>query len=313
MTTRTGIARLPFPLRLAGLTAVAALLLAGCAGRGPKAGSATAGGQHFKTTQAAVDALLAACRANDEAKLVAIFGEPAKPLVSTGDPAADRERCQKLVEAAGQSLRVDPKGPDTAQVVVGADDWPMPIPLVKDAAGWHFDVAQGVQEIRRRRIGADELEAITACRLYVLAQHEYAAEAWGGRNTFAQRLVSSPGKKDGLYWPSTGGRDASPLGPFEVGADASSDPAFRGYRYRILQRQGPAARGGARSYVVNGKMTRGFALVAYPAVYGVTGIMTFIVGDDGRIYQRDLGDNTTQVAAAMTEYDPSPGWTRIDG
>lgn len=302
MMNRTGATR---------IAAVAAsiLLLAGCAGR-RTGGSTTAGEQRFKTPKAAADALIEACMANDDAKLVAIFGEAAKAVVSTGDAATDRERCQKLVEASRQSMRLDPKGPNAVQVVVGTDDWPLPIPLVNDASGWHFDVAQGVQEIRRRRIGANELEAITACRLYVLAQHEYANEGWGGRKAYAQRLVSTTGKKDGLYWPSNGGRDASPLGPFEVGD--TSDPAFRGYRFRILSRQGSAAPGGARNYVAGGHMTRGFALVAYPVVYGVTGIMTFIVGENGRIYEQDLGDNTTQVAAAMTEYDPGPSWRRVD-
>src|SRR5262245_54389644 len=177
----------------------AVLVVSGCASRSPstKSGSA-APEQRFSTPQAAVDAMLAACRNGDEAQLLAIFGEQARPIVSTGDAATDRERCQKLVEAAKESTRLDPKGTNSVQLAVGSDDWPFPIPLVKDDKGWHFDTTEGMREIRRRRVGADELEAIKACHTYVLAQKEHAARS---RGAYAPDLV---GPQAGLAWPNGG-------------------------------------------------------------------------------------------------------------
>lgn len=287
-----------------------ALLVASCARNAPS--SSTAGAPTFASPKAAVDALLAACQANDEAKVIAVFGEQAKPIVSSGDPVADRERCDKLVAASKESLRIDPTGPDTVSLVLGADDWSLPIPLVKGSKGWHFDVAAGVQEIRRRRIGANELEAIDACHVYVAAQKEYAKRRIAG-GAYAQRLVSTAGKRDGLYWESSkGGTDASPLAPV-VASLGDQSGAWRGYRFRILTAQGSSAPGGARSYVVGGRMTKGFALVAYPAVYGSTGVMTFVVDEDGRVYQKDLGAQTDATAAAMTAYDPDSTWAVAGG
>ncbi|HXJ33439.1 MAG TPA: DUF2950 domain-containing protein [Candidatus Eisenbacteria bacterium] len=292
-----------------------ALALWACATRGPAPAShpASGGEQHFSTPKAAVDALLAACRANDDAKIVAIFGEQAKGIIATGDAATDRERCQKLDEAAQQSMRLDPKG-GALHLVVGTDDWTMPIPLVKDGKGWYFDTAEGMQEIRRRRIGADELEAITACRFYVHAQEDYARRT---RGVYAQKLASSPGKKDGLYWPSKGTRDMSPLGPVAAVVEGTKGEhphgTWRGYHFRILTRQGSAARGGAKTYVAGGRMTGGFALVAYPIVYGTSGIMTFVVGPDGQVYEKDLGEKTAELAGAITEYDPDGTWKRVGG
>jgi hypothetical protein len=300
-------------LRIAILSTLA-LVLAGCASRGPTPGAQAAGAEErFSTPKAAVDTLLSACRSDDEARLVTIFGEAAKPIVSTGDAAADHERCQKLLEAAQQMTRVDPNGPNRLQLVVGTDDWPFPIPLVKDKDGWRFDTAEGIQEIRRRRVGADEIEAITACRTYVSAQEEYAARTRG--KVYAQKLVSSPGKKDGLYWPSTGARDVSPLGQIAAAVDATNGVrphgTWRGYHFRILTAQGEDAPGGKRNYVVGGKMTGGFALVAYPVVYGYSGIMTFVVDRDGQIYEKDLGEKSDETAAAMTEYNPDGTWKRV--
>ncbi len=285
-----------------------ALICCSCARSVPT--SSGTGAPTFSTPKDAVDALLAACRAKDEAKVVAVFGEQAKPIVSTGDPVADRERCDKLLAASQASLRLDPIAPNTVAVVVGADDWALPIPLVKAGKGWHFDVAAGMQEIRRRHIGANELEAIDACRVYVAAQKEYAHRRIAG-GAYAQRLVSTPGKRDGLYWTSTGtGKDASPLAPAVASLDETQPGGvWRGYRFRVLTAQGSNAPGGARSYVANGRMTKGFALVAYPAVYGSTGIMTFVVDADGTVYQKDLGQQTDATASAMTAYDPDATWT----
>lgn len=295
-------------MRTSGTIALIALLLAGCARNVPSGSTEP----RFSTPKDAVDALLAACRANDEAKVVAIFGEQAKPIVSTGDPVADRERCAKLVEASQASLRLDPIAPNTVAVVVGPDDWALPIPLVKDGKGWRFDVAAGMQEIRRRRIGANELEAIDACQVYVAAQREYAHRKIAG-GAYAQRLVSTPGKRDGLYWASSGaGKDASPLAPIVASIDeAQQSGVWRGYRFRVLTAQGANAQGGARDYLVKGRMTRGFALVAYPAVYGSTGIMTFVVDADGQVFQKDLGERTDATATAMTSYDPDSTWTAV--
>jgi hypothetical protein len=301
------------------LLSTAALVLSACASHAPASKSmAAATEQRFATPKEAVDALLAACRTYNEAELVAIFGEQSRPVVSTGDPEADRERCQKLLDAAQQSTRLDPKGPDMLQLVVGTDDWPFPIPLVKDGKTWHFDSADGMQEIARRRIGADELEAIAACRVYAAAQEEYASRSRGRTKVYAQRLASSSGKKDGLYWSSSGGKDASPLGPAAAAA-AAGDPGdsqlatWRGYHFHILTAQGGDAPGGKRDYVVDGKMTGGFALVAYPVAYGSTGIMTFVVGSDGRVYEKDLGAQTGEIAAKITEYNPDSTWKPVSG
>jgi hypothetical protein len=300
------------PLRLLGIRIVvlttAVFVVSGCASRGPSAKSGSAAPeQRFSSPKAAVDAMLAACRTGDEARLLAIFGEQAKPIVSTGDPASDRERCQKFVDAAKHTTRLDPKGPDRAQLVVGSDDWPFPIPLVKDGDSWRFDTAEGIREIRRRRVGADELEAIKACRTYVLAQQEHAARM---RGAYASELV---GPKGGLAWPNTGNEDASPL----IASDGSPkgqgpQATWRGYHYRILTSQGSNAPGGKRSYVAKGGMTRGFGLVAYPVVYGLSGVMTFVVGPDGHVYETDLGEKSDQLAAAITSYDPDGTWRRVE-
>jgi hypothetical protein len=298
------------------IASIGVIVLGGCAAHTPAKPATSATERRFSSPKAAVDALLSACRANDEPRLLAIFGEQAKPIVSTGDATADRERCQKLLDAAQQATRLDPKGPDMLQLVVGSDDWHFPVPLVKDGRGWCFDTGAGMQEIQRRRVGADELEAITACRTYVLAQEEYATRTKA--RMYAQRLLSSPGKKDGLYWPSTGIKDVSPLGAMvaTAGDHAKGERpqgTWRGYHFRILTAQGNDAPGGKRSYVVKGQMTRGFALVAYPVAYGSTGIMTFIVGSDGRVYEKDLGVKTDETAAAMTEYDPDRTWRAVPG
>ena len=225
------------------IASVSFLLLSGCVARRPAPAPRPAPTeQRFPDPQAAVDALLAACRTDDQAALLVIFGKDASALVSTGDPAADRERCRRLVEAAKQMTRLDPKGPDTLELVVGYDDFPVPIPLVKDAGGWRFDTEQGGQEIARRRVGADELEAITVCRAYRRSREAPASPWWG-------------------------------------------------YQFRTAPQQD--------------------ALVAYPVRYGTTGIMTFMVGRDGRVYEKDLGEKTDKVVGAMKSYAPDGTWQPI--
>jgi hypothetical protein len=304
------------------LTGVLAVLaLSGCSAHSPtatRAGARAAGTEkRFPDPQAAVGALVDACRNDDSAALIAIFGDEAKPLVNTGDAGADHERCKRLVAAANAMTRLDPKGPDALELVVGLDDWPFPVPLVKDAQGWRFDTVQGEQEIHRRRVGADELEAIAVCRTYVRAQEAYASRP---RDTavkaYAQKIVSTPGRRDGLYWPSSGKGDESPLGPAVAAAGdyaKSKRPAgsWWGYYFRILTAQGAAAPGGAQSYVKDGVMTGGFALVAYPVGYGSTGIMTFLVGRDGRVFEKDLGEKTDGIAEALNAYDPDGSWQLV--
>ena len=271
-----------------------AFVVAGCSSHGPSPKQGPPGTeQRFSSPKAAVDALLAACRTDDEARLVAIFGDRVKPFVSTGDPATDHERCQRFLSAANEMTRVDPNGPNTLQLVVGSDDWPFPFPLVKDDGSWRFDTAQGMQEVRRRRIGADELEAIRACRVYVLAQEERAART---RGTYSRDLVGGRGKA-GLAWPSTGDEN---VGPVVVATDVTAkgqgpQATWRGYHYRIL-----AGKGGM------------YPLVAYPVEYGWTGVMTFVVGPDGSIHQKDLGAQTAQAASVITSYTPDTTWTRVN-
>jgi hypothetical protein len=298
------------------VVAAAVLLISGCAGRTP-APTRTAVEPRFPDPKAAVAALVAACRSNDETALRAIFGEGSASLVSTGSAEADRERCARLVSAAQQMTRLDPVGADALELVVGLDDWPFPIPLVRDAQGWRFDTEQGAQAVVRRRIGANELAAIDVCRAYVRAQEAYAGtQRRGGAPAYAQRLVSTPGTTDGLHWPSTGTGDESPFGPAvaAAGDDAKGERPPRswwGYHFRVLTGQGKHAPGGKRSYVVDGTMAGGFALVAYPAAYGETGIMTFVVSQDGRVYEKDLGDKTGRIVAAMKIYDPDGTWKLV--
>ncbi len=298
-------------MRSLALIVALALLLPGCGftrQADPGGAALSAPEKHFSKPKAAVEALLDACRTDDEAALIAIFGSEAKPLVSMNGDDVNRARCRRLVAAAAQSTRLDPRGPDTLQLVVGTDDWPFPIPLVRDAGSWHFDTQRGIEEVVRRRIGADELEAIRVCRAYVRAQEDYARRV--GRGAYAQRLVSTPGTRDGLYWPSTATGDESPLAGLVASA---GDPprSWWGYHFKILTAQGPAAPGGARSYVTGGRMVGGFALVAYPVDYGTSGIMTFVVSKDGEVFSLDLGKVTGAIAERMTAYDPGTGWSRV--
>jgi Protein of unknown function (DUF2950) len=297
--------------------AAATLLALGCARTAPRPAQRTPTEQRFADPKAAVAALVAACRTYDERALLAIFGQDSAPLISTGNPDADRERCRRLVAAADQQTRLDPAGTDALELVIGADDWPFPIPLVRDAQGWRFDTEQGAMEVVRRRVGADELEAIRVSRAYVRAQDEYSrTHAQPGQALYAQKLVSSPGARDGLHWPATGPNDQSPFGREVAAAGDYSQgkrppSAWSGYHFRVLTAQGKGAPGGVHSYIVDGTMVGGFGLVAYPADYGRSGIMTFIVNRDDRVYEKDLGPKTAAIAGAMTSYDPDATWKLV--
>jgi hypothetical protein len=275
---------------------------------------------HFATPDVAVEAMVAASRDNSEPRLLAILGSEGGELIHSGDAVADRRGRQDFVTAYDQAHRIELKGQDAAELIIGKEEWPLPIPLVHEAGGWHFDTAAGKEEILNRRIGRDELKVIEVCREYVRAQREYASLKIGGQSAFAREFTSAPGQHDGLYWPAKADEQQSPLGPLVAEARASgygtrsktasrskSNP-FHGYYFRILTAQGAHAAGGARSYLVDGRMTQGFALIAYPGRFGDSGIMTFIVNQNGIVFEKNLGPQTTRLAGSIAEYDPDLSW-----
>jgi len=268
-----------------------------------------------------VKALVAATRAGDHATLDAIFGPEVKDLLS-GDPKQDAIEFASFAKSVGQFSQLVQKADDRFVLNLGDQNWPFPIPLVKKNGSWFFDTAAGKDEIVNRRVGEDELIAIGVCQTYVAAQREYAGEDRLGDGVlrYAMKLRSTPGKKDGLYWQATPDEDPSPFGPFiaEVHAEgyggktAEGQPQpFHGYRFKILTAQGASAPGGAYSYVINGNMVAGFALVAYPAHWGDSGVMTFVVNQWGKVYERNLGPQSTDIAAAITEFDPTQDWEPV--
>ena len=274
----------------------------------------------FDTPEAAVKELVAAARADDPKALLAVLGPDAKGIVSSGDAVADHASRERFVHAYDEANKLEASGDAKTILAVGKDAWPMPIPIVKTSAGWRFDSKQGAEEILNRRIGRNELSVIQVAEAYVDAQKEYYL-----RNPtqdkllhYAQRFGSTKGKKDGLYYPVGAGEQASPLGELVAKAQAAGykpgespkPSAYYGYYYRILKAQGPDAPGGAYDYVVRGKMIGGFALVAYPATYGNSGVMTFIVNQDGIVYEKDLGPKTAAIASKMTKYNPDATWKR---
>jgi hypothetical protein len=285
----------------------------------PLAGTA-AEQRTFATPEAAVDALAAALLANDEAALVALFGEKYRGIVGTGEPAVDADRRARIASALRTYRVLEELGSDRRLLLIGEQAWPFAIPLVRDAGSWRFASELGADELRNRRIGANERYAIHVMRAYVDAQRQYASRDRDGDGVlqYATRIASSPGKRDGLYWPADAakGEEASPFGPLIAegaaqGAVARQGEPYRGYRYRLLTGQGKHAPGGAYSYVINGRMLAGFAMVAYPADYGTSGVMTFIVSHNGRVYQKNLGAGTAGLASKMTTFDPGPGWTEV--
>lgn len=263
-------------------------------------------------------ALVAAAQAGDHPALDALFGPEAKDLLS-GDPKQDALEFAAFSKLIGQYSLLVRKTDDRCILDLGDQNWPFPIPLVRKGGQWFFDTAAGKEEILNRRIGEDELTAIGVCRTYLAAQREYAGEDRVGDGVlrFAQRIRSTPGRKDGLYWPEGPNDDPSPLGPLitEIHADgyggrtADGQPQpFYGYHFRILTAQGASAPGGAFNYVINGNLVAGFALVAYPAHWGESGIMTFMVNQWGKVYERNLGPESAEIASAMAEFDPDPDW-----
>ena len=275
----------------------------------------------FASPAEAVKALTAATKAGDRATLDAIFGPEVKELLS-GDPKQDALEFASFATLISQFSQLVQKADDRFVLNLGVQNWPFPIPLVKKAGAWSFDTAAGKEEIVNRRIGEDELNAIGVCRTYLAAQREYASVDRNGDGVFefAKRLRSTPEHKDGLYWPATPNDEPSPFGPLiaEVrsegygGKTAEGEPQpFKGYRFRILTSQGASAPGGAYDYIINGHLIAGFALVAYPAHWGESGVMTFIVNQWGKVYQRNLGAHSAEIAAAMTDFDPDSDWTAL--
>src|SRR5215475_11409407 len=273
--------------------------------------------QSFKSAEEAADAIVAAARSGDRKAMVTVLGRDGEDIVSSGDAVADAGTRQDFLAAYDVKHQVTMEGDSKAILVVGRDDFPFPIPLVRRDGAWQFDTAAGREEILFRRIGRNELRTIQTCLAYVDAQNEYAEKGVAGNGVYAQRIVSRTGQKDGLYWPTQSGGDESPLGDLAAGAAAEGYRAgnrrqpYHGYYYKILTRQGPNAEGGTLNYVVRGKMIGGFALVAYPAEYGNSGVMTFLVNHQGIVYEKDLGPNTARVAASMTTFDPNKTWRRV--
>jgi hypothetical protein len=275
-----------------------------------------AGAKNFASPEAAVQALVASARAGDSKGILAILGPQAKQIVNSGDSAADQHGRERFVKAYGEANKIAKPDENTALLLVGKDEWIFPIPIVKDSAGWHFDIAEGKEEILNRRIGRNELSVIEVVQAYVDAQREYYLRNPQSEKLlqYAQRFVSAKGKRDGLYFPVKSGEAASPLGPLfdslppSHKGDGSKRAPYHGYYYRILKGQGPDARGGAYSYIAQGKMIGGFALVAWPAAYGNTGVMTFIVSQDGVVYQKDLGPDTKVAVQKITQFNPDKSW-----
>jgi hypothetical protein len=287
---------------------------------GGAASAATGTQQHFPSPEAAATALFDAVRAGDKAMMLTVLGPEARALISSGDEVADRRSRERFVDKYAEANRLLAVSQGKVILSVGTDEWPLPIPLVHDTAGWRFDTAAGKQEILNRRIGRNELSTIQVCLAYVDAQREYFVRDPDEDHLreYAQHFASSPGKRDGLFWETQPGEAPSPLGPLVAKARGDGYPGKRGsgrvpywgYYYRILKAQGEHAPGGAYEYVVRGHMIGGFALVAFPAEYGASGVTTFVVNHDGIVYQKDLGPNTAAIARAMAKFDPDGTWKR---
>jgi len=268
----------------------------------------------FPSAEQAADALVAAARAGDAARLTALLGPAGKELVSSGDSVQDKRDRDQFVRKYEEMHRLAKEPDGTTTLYIGAENWPLPIPLVGTDGAWRFDTEAGKQEILFRRVGRNELTAIRACRALVEAEEAYhaaSAREAGGVAHYASRFISDSGTRDGLYWRGEGER--SPIGPLLAAAAGSAGATpFHGYLFRLLTAQGPNAPGGTKSYLVNGALTIGYAFVAFPAEYRSSGVMTFLVGEDGTVYQRDLGPSTTALAKALSAYDPDSTWQRAD-
>ena len=277
--------------------------------------------RNFTSPEQAVTALIEAIRLNDQKALVAILGPDAKEFVHSGDPVQDERRWGQFMKAFDEMNKLEMEGSDRTILHVGKQEWPLPIPIVKRGGKWFFDTAAGKEEILNRRIGRNELNVIEVVRAYADAQREYASKDRDGDGVleFAQRFASGQGAKDGLFWDAKEGQEMSPFGPLAATAakagsekKGSSPVPYHGYYFKVLKAQGKNAKGGAYDYVVNDNMIFGFALLAYPAQYRSSGIMTFMVNQEGIVYQKDLGKNTAQITEAIREYNPDKTWKKAE-
>jgi hypothetical protein len=281
--------------------------------------SAAGAQKRFNNAEAAADALVAAARAGDGKAVTAILGPGSAQIVSSGDPVQDANTRQEFIAAYDAKHRIVAESGKPSILVIGQSDWPFPIPIVQKNGEWQFDTQAGREELLARRIGRNELATIQASLAYYDAQNEYAemTKDKNGLPVYAQRIISSPGKKDGLYWPAAQGEPDSPLGEAVAAATGQgyriggSRAPYHGYYYKILTRQGPTAPGGALDYVVRGSMIGGFALVAHPAEYGNSGVMTFLVNHKGEVFEKDLGPGTAKIAAGMTSLNPDHTWKKV--
>jgi len=283
-------------------------------------GSAFQAQKSFATPEQAADALLEAAKNYDVPALLEMFGAGGKDLISSGDPVLDKNRAQAFAAKAQEkkTVTIDPKNRSRAILSVGNDEFPLPIPIVKRVGKWYFDSKQGHDEILYRRIGANELDAIQVCRGFVEAQKAYAAEVHdnSGVNQYAQKIISTPGKRDGLYWQNADGTSGGPISEAVARAIAEGyspdKPGYHGYYFKVLKGQGPAAPLGQLDYVIEGLMIGGFALVAVPAEYRVTGVKTFLVSYDRIVYEKDLGPDSRNIVKSMERYNPDKSWHRTD-
>lgn len=294
--------------------ALAAALLQGCTQH-------VVAPQEFSSPDQAVAALIAAARADDTTRLLAIVGSDGEDIIVSGDEGADRQGRQKFVALYDEKHYLQSQDGDTVTLVVGNADWPFPVPIVKDDKGWSFDAETGKDEILNRRIGANELAVIQVCKAIGDAQREYALRdpEGTGAHPYAQQFRSDPEKRNGLYWPVAEGEPLSPLGELVMQAAGEGyklrkegPTPYHGYFYRILKAQGPNAPDGQLDYMVNGKMVLGFAILAYPADYGNSGIVTFTMGPNGVVYQKDLGKDTADAAKSLNTFDPGEGWKKAE-
>jgi len=276
----------------------------------------------FASPGEAVRALVKAAEDGNQEEMLAVLGDDGKELVYSGDPVQDKTGMEKFVKSYKAKHAIVTEDEKTRILQVGTKDWPMPIPIVNDGGKWRFDAAAGKEELLYRRIGRNELGAIASCHGYIDAQLDYAAVGHDGlpAGIYAQKLMSEPGKQNGLYWETAEGEPASPAGPYLASAsDQGYSPGtaegkgqpYHGYLFHVLKAQGAAAKGGAKSYLVDGNLSGGVAMVAYPAEYKVSGVMTFIINQEGVVYEKDLGQQTEETAKAMTEYNPDSTWHKV--
>ena len=317
---------------------VAVFLSAGLLVLAPSAHAQSPSQRTFSSADDALQALVSAAVAKDRSALASLFGPDYDQLLS-GDDVEDAKDLNEFAAAVGESAELQKAGDSEYTVTVGKDNWPTPIPLARDNGRWFFDTKAGLDEVINRRVGENEFSAITTCRAYAVAQWEYYTEGdWDhdGVAEYAQKLISTPGGHNGLYWETAEDDKPSPLGKLigaaqaeGYGPEASNDEnagkggsdkeapqidraPYHGYYFKILTRQGPHAPGGKYSYIINGNMIAGYALIAYPDKWGNSGVMTFIISQQGRVYQKDLGPNTATLAPAMTEYNPDPSWKLVE-